>query len=219
MKRTAYFTPNSIDRVASAMLEEVAESRARHPMTVDRNHIGLLILDLQHYFSDPSSHAFIPSLPAIVPRLESVARAFMERERPVILTRHIDERGSSKAMKTWWRDTIDIDEEKSQLIDAMYDLDATTLAKHAYDAFHGTDLEEHLRTNGVHQLVVGGVHTHLCCETTARSAFVRGFDVFFTVDGTATYNEAFHRASLLNLAHGFAVPILCQEILSALERR
>jgi isochorismate hydrolase len=40
--------------------------------------------------------------------------------------------------------------------------------------------------------------------------------VFFLVDGTATYTEDLHRASLLNLAHGFATPILVAEILEAL---
>ena len=73
-----------------------------------------------------------------------------------------------------------------------------------------------LRDNGVRRIVISGVMTHLCCETTARSAFVRGFEVFFTVDGTASYTADFHRASLLNLAHGFAVPVLVSEILAAL---
>jgi isochorismate hydrolase len=58
--------------------------------------------------------------------------------------------------------------------------------------------------------------THLCCETTARSAFMRGLQVFIAVDGTATYSEAFHRASLLNLSHGFALPVLVDEILERL---
>ncbi|MEW6239950.1 MAG: isochorismatase family protein, partial [Chloroflexota bacterium] len=73
--------------------------------------------------------------------------------------------------------------------------------------------EQTLRDLEVEQVVITGVMTHLCCETTARAAFVRGFDVFYVVDGTATYTEAFHRASLLNLAHGFAVPVLAEEIL------
>jgi isochorismate hydrolase len=58
---------------------------------------------------------------------------------------------------------------------------------------------------------------HLCCETTARSAFTRGFEVFFLVDGTASYNRDFHQASLLNLAHGFATLLLTGEALAALE--
>jgi isochorismate hydrolase len=50
------------------------------------------------------------------------------------------------------------------------------------------------------------------------SAFQRGFEVYFLVDGTATYSEQFHRATLLNLSHGFAVPVLTSEILKDLER-
>ena len=65
--------------------------------------------------------------------------------------------------------------------------------------------------------MIAGVLTHLCCETTARSAFVRGFKVFFTVDGTATYYEDFHRATLLNLSHGFAVPVLVDDIRKKME--
>jgi isochorismate hydrolase len=60
--------------------------------------------------------------------------------------------------------------------------------------------------------------THLCCETTARSAFIHGFEVFFTIDGTATYTEAHHRATLLNLANGFATPVLVAELLAACQR-
>ena len=65
--------------------------------------------------------------------------------------------------------------------------------------------------------VISGVMTHLCCETTARAAFMRGFEVFFTVDGTATYNEALHRSSLLTLSHGFAIPVLIDELLCDME--
>ncbi len=57
----------------------------------------------------------------------------------------------------------------------------------------------------VEQLVIGGVMAHLCCETTARAAFVRGYEVFFLIDGTATYTEEFHTGTLRNLAHGFSV--------------
>ncbi|MGB9641195.1 MAG: isochorismatase family protein, partial [Anaerolineales bacterium] len=52
----------------------------------------------------------------------------------------------------------------------------------------------------------------LCCETTARSAFIRGFEPFFLVDGTATYNSYFHQATLLNLNHGFASLTLCADL-------
>ena len=88
------------------------------------------------------------------------------------------------------------------------------IEKKQYDAFLQTLLEETLRQRKIEQIVITGVMTHLCCETTARSAFMRGFEVFFTVDGTATYNEELHRASLLTLSHGFAVPVTVDELLA-----
>ena len=60
--------------------------------------------------------------------------------------------------------------------------------------------------------------THLCCETTARVAFTQGYEVFFSIDGTATYNRKFHLGSLINLAHGFVVPMLVDEIIDSLSR-
>ena len=88
----------------------------------------------------------------------------------------------------------------------------TLIQKSQYDAFYQTDLEKLLREKDVSQVIICGVMTHLCCETTARSAFMRGFEVFFPVDGTATYNLEFHRASLMNLAHGFAKIVLMKEL-------
>lgn len=41
--------------------------------------------------------------------------------------------------------------------------------------------------------------TNLCSETTARSAFVRDFDVIFLSDGNATLTPEMHEATLLNL--------------------
>ncbi|RME75791.1 MAG: cysteine hydrolase, partial [Planctomycetota bacterium] len=91
------------------------------------------------------------------------------------------------------------------------------LEKHHYDAFFNTSLEKFLEKNKIDTLVLGGVMTHLCCETTARSAFMRGYKVYFLINGTATYHRDFHRASLLNLSHGFAIPLLIEEALSWLE--
>ncbi len=115
-------------------------------------------------------------------------------------------------MASWWKDLIRIDNPQSAIIPDFDFSNRYVLRKSQYDAFYGTPLEDTLHKKGVSQVLVSGVMTHLCCETTARSAFVRGFEVFFIVDGTATYNEDHHLAALLNLSHGFATPILAAEI-------
>jgi len=60
------------------------------------------------------------------------------------------------------------------------------LDKPRFGAFHGTDLELILRTRGIDTVIISGIATNVCCETTAREAMVRDFHVFFLSDGTAT---------------------------------
>lgn len=210
MKREAYFTQENISTKSRAMLETLAPIRARHDnIHFQMDRAALLVLDMQDYFLDESSHAFIPSASAIVPNIWSLITSFHEAMLPVIFTRHIDD--GSGMMPRWWRDTIRIDS-PSSAITAFDSSRGTLVQKTQYDAFYNTELESILRGREVEQVVITGVMTHLCCETTARSAFVRGFEVFFCIDGTATYTEEVHLASLLNLSHGFAIPVLCSEM-------
>jgi isochorismate hydrolase len=79
-------------------------------------------------------------------------------------------------------------------------------------------LDEWLHNNGVEDLIITGVLTNCCCETTARDAFVRDYRVFFVADATATVNEELHLSSLMNLAFGFAYIAQTQELLCSFYR-
>ena len=58
------------------------------------------------------------------------------------------------------------------------------LEKPRYGAFHGTDLEITLRARGIDSLIVTGIATNVCVETTVREAAMRDFRVFLPSDGT-----------------------------------
>ena len=60
--------------------------------------------------------------------------------------------------------------------------------------------------------MISGVMTNLCCETTARDAFMRDYRVFFPADVMGTASEAMHFASLMNIAFGFGVVLRSREI-------
>lgn len=79
--------------------------------------------------------------------------------------------------------------------------------KPRYDAFLFTSLEEALLGMSVDTLVVCGVITNCCVDTTARSAFMRGFDVLVLEDCVATFahERDLHDAALTNLSRLFAV--------------
>ena len=85
-----------------------------------------------------------------------------------------------------------------------------------YDAFYNTRLKGELHKFGVDTVVICGTMTNLCCETTARVAFVNDFNVIFLHDGNATSTQEFHDATIKNLAFGFAVMKSCREFIDSL---
>jgi bifunctional isochorismate lyase/aryl carrier protein len=211
-----YFSPGKSSSIAEKMIEQLPPAyRRRHRPSLDN--AVLLILDMQNYFLEPDAHAFIPSAPAILFGLNKLIRAFAEAGRQVIFTRHIDNGNDGGPMKEWWRDTINSGDKESLIYGGLaIPAGSLIICKSQYDAFHGTELLASLRDTGVDTIVLAGVMTHLCCETTARSAFVRGFKVVFLADGTATYTAEHHRATLLNLAHGFAHILTVPDVLGRL---
>ena len=98
------------------------------------------------------------------------------------------------------------------------------LDKPRFGAFHGTDLELILRSRGIDTIIIGGVATNICCETTAREAAVRDFRVFFLSDGTATAAmgdasaEELQKATCATLGFLFAQVLTVDEMLSKVER-
>ena len=212
--KSCYFTKETIKNKSKEFLQKIEKYRKNKEFCFNFESSALIITDMQRYFLDDVSHAFIPSAPAIIPKIKKIAEKFRELNLPVILTRHINSGENAGLLSYWWKDLITEDNELSEIIPQLYIQAARVIKKSQYDAFHNTSLEKYLRELKINSLLITGVMTHLCCETTARSAFVKGFKVFFAVDGTATYNEDFHLASLMNLSNGFAVPVLIEELLT-----
>lgn len=201
MKET-YFTSETIDEAAAGLTAGLTGGPRGPAFDIAR--AALLVLDMQRYFLDPDSHAFVPSAPAIVAVIERLAVRFRDAGRPVIATRHVNTPEDAGMMGEWWGDLIRPGTPQAQLDERIESLATEVVEKTRYDAFHGSRLAELLDAQGIRQLVITGVMTHLCVETTARAAFVRDFAVFVPADATATYNREFHRGTLVNLAHGIA---------------
>lgn len=70
------------------------------------------------------------------------------------------------------------------------------LDKPGKDAFYATDLETILRALGVTHLVVTGVTTEVCVQTTVRAANDRGFECLILSDCTGSYFPEFHESAL-----------------------
>jgi ureidoacrylate peracid hydrolase len=80
-----------------------------------------------------------------------------------------------------------------------------TILKHRYSAFHNTDLDLVLRSHGIRTVVLTGVLTNVCVETTAREAFVRDYYVVLVENGTALCHPEDHAMTLKNIERFFGV--------------
>ena len=216
MQKTRYFTETLISKKAESIFQNLDKNIDLHHDQLIPQRTALLILDMQKFFHDIKSHAFIPSAKAIIKPIISLTNLFIINNLPIITTKHINTKENAKQMDNWWRDILTEESEFSQLITEFEIPQAELIIKPQYDAFYNTNLNEILQKSNIEQVIITGVMTHLCCESTARSAFVRGYNVFFPIDGTATYNEELHYATLTNLAHGFANITLIENLIQAI---
>jgi nicotinamidase-related amidase len=183
-----------------------------HVMKVRKAKACLLVIDMQNEFLAEDGAVFFHYAEAIVPNIKRLLKAFRDATRPVVFTGHVHEDPAVDGGMTaeWWPE-IKLGKSLIKGTRGVEIFPAVKPAKHEriiwkhrYSAFYNTDLEIVLRGMGVTDLVITGVLTNCCCESTARDAFFRDFRVFFLADATAASEPEFHVASLKNLAYAFA---------------
>ena len=92
------------------------------------------------------------------------------------------------------------------------------IEKLVYSSFHGTDLDAQLRAREVDTLVITGISTDCCVDSTARDAFHRDYHVFVVSDACATYEEGLHRGALNMLQLHCALLVTSDAVVAAWDR-
>ena len=72
-------------------------------------------------------------------------------------------------------------------------------AKHGMSCFFDTNLHTKLRMLGAELLIISGVATNVCVESTIRDAYFRDFDILVVEDCVACSFPDLHRATLKNV--------------------
>jgi len=176
----------------------------------------LFIIDMQQFFCNPSSHAYFKDSTKIIPNIQHLMTVYRQQSLPIIFTRYALLRTESPgSMGRWWNDVLCDDDEFSNVIAPLQPLpNELVIRKTQYSAFFKTNLDQMLKKLQVTNILITGVLTHLCCETTARDAFMRNYDVFFAIDATASDKQDLHDASLRTLSDGFATLVTNNEVLA-----
>jgi len=88
-------------------------------------------------------------------------------------------------------------------------------SKSRYNAFAGTELNAHLRSVKRDTLMIAGLTTECCVESTVRDAFERDFHVVVACDAVAAYEKALHNASLKALELNCALLASTEDVAAA----
>jgi biuret amidohydrolase len=178
-----------------------------HRMSLEKEKSALLVIDMQKFFLDPASPSFTCGGIDILPALKMLIQEFRNAGRPVIYTAHVHHPDRLDAgIMGWWWEGMCIEGSPQSMIheDIAPEPGDKIIYKHRYSAFYNTDLDTILRCLKIEDLVITGIMTNMCCESTARDAYYRDYRVFFPADCNGSITDEMQLASLLNLSFGFS---------------
>jgi nicotinamidase-related amidase len=164
------------------------------PLTTLDPTSALLVIDLQKgLVSLPTIHP----IDAVLKHAAALAAAFRRHALPVVLVNvaggaagRTQQARSLTSYPAGWTDLVaDLDQQPQDRL----------VTKRTWGAFTGTDLERHLKSRGVTQVVICGVATSIGVESTARHAYELGFNVTLAQDAMTDLNPDAHQNSIARI--------------------
>jgi nicotinamidase-related amidase len=171
-------TPAVCDRIGPVTGLIVPCYMGRRPGRMKGMNRALIVVDLQESFRQRPSWSAV-SAPDIVERAQRLVDAARAAGDLVVWVLH-SEPGTDSV--------FDPASGFVRLMDGLTPKGGEpVITKTSINAFTTTNLQQLLTTLGIHDLVICGIQTEQCCETTTRVASDLGFNVTYVIDATATF--------------------------------
>jgi ureidoacrylate peracid hydrolase len=205
------------------------------PEKVDPRHTALIVIDMQNDFLAPEGWFVkecgvdVKPMVEIVPRLNRLidsARAAgvlvvfvratydVKYLSPVHLERHARVSGRPTSEKghlregSWGWDFYGVKPGPGDVV----------INKHRYSAFIHTELEAVLKARGIQTLVISGVASEVCCESTARDGYMLDYYIVWPRECTATDDPKAHVAALQRIDKYFGVVTSADDVMAAWQK-
>lgn len=181
---------------------------------VGPGHAALLVIDMQNDFCDEKGFLArergydVSACKGVAARIGALAAAARSAGMPVVFIRslydfkylsepHRVKRGVEGCCMegSWGVDYFVIAPEAGDPV----------VTKHSFSGFFGTDLDEMLRARGVRTLVVTGVATNVCVDSTLRDGFFRGYYIVLVEDCVASNSKAGHEGTLATVRNNIGI--------------
>lgn len=149
---------------------------------------ALLIIDIQNDYFPGGAMELVGSIKAGA-QAERLLQVFRQKSLPVIHVQHIATRPDATFFLP--------DTKGAQIHECVAPVEGETLFQKNYpNSFRETPLLEHLRQQQITQLVIVGMMTHMCIDTTTRAAADLGFQCRLAHDACATRSLSFGNATI-----------------------
>lgn len=194
---------------------------------------ALLVVDMQNFFMRDGELMCAPAARDIVPNVNHLARSVRESGGLVVWL--VME--ASEESRDAWENFHELfhPEARSRRFASLgakgegYKLwpameiapSDKTVVKRRYSAFiqGSSDIEQVLRRAGIRTVLVAGVATNVCCESTARDCMMRGFRTIMVSDANAAFTEAEHEGALRNFITYYGDVQSTEEVMARLAVR
>jgi ureidoacrylate peracid hydrolase len=196
---------------------------------------ALLTVDVQNDFCHDKGYLGRLGTPlgliqAIAPPLKRLLAAARKRGLPVIhvVSWHDEQYASPVVTEQKLRHGLPMELNGRRLKDApyclkgtwgaaLYEIDALpgeeVVVKHRYSGFHNTNLDLVLRSRGIQTVILTGVATNACVESTARDVYMHDYYLVLVSDCTAMTSRDAHDATLANIDQFFGQVASSEDIM------
>ena len=181
------------------------------------NKYALLVIDVQNYFFDKKSPAYLPDSNKIIPKINRLIKLARNNRWPVIYTSHTAPSKPGNLMAESWEHLP-----SGRESELYHKLDIAPgfhkLKKEYFSAFFKTRLDTLLKKEKINHLIICGAMTHLCVDTTVRHGFMLGYRSTIVSDACCSKSKDYHKAALLALKHGFCRTCNFQEFRKSVKK-
>jgi nicotinamidase-related amidase len=150
---------------------------------------ALLIIDVQQALCFGEFAAF--EAPRVIERINEVAAKVRAAGRPVIVIQHESPEGPLRHGSPGWQLATGLSTQPTDIL----------IRKRATDSFHETELQSVLKDLGVSSLIICGLQSEFCVDTTTRRALALGYPVQLVSDGHSTMDSAVLNAQQITAHH------------------
>lgn len=145
-------------------------------MVYENNALGLLIIDVQKAMFDCDGGVYQGE--EVLLNIKALISQARDSGVPVIFVQHTEEGSEYDPKEATWAIHEAIAPKGNEPV----------VEKHYADAFYQTELEEVLKRLGLRQLIVAGMQTEYCMDTSIRNAFSRGYKLYGIAGGHTTFD-------------------------------